>query len=266
MRDETYRPTPDGASGDADDQPEQQAVAPDTALTWQSPAERNKVLSTWRRAVFWRFAAKPRSLRLAWVLRDLFHVRDCYAFPRNSYLAAETALLPRKVQDTMAALEHGGAILRATIRVAGKRRRVIYPGAAVVERAARHAHRGACLATPTVGHAHRGASSNKRKNTPRAPRTQREVAQAAAELRERNARERTADAAGAAAPDAARCAAEGGRGRARRSQGASPDAQDHGGPQACAVDVRVALNLTPRPGLSKKRGPTNGGPFRFAFT
>ena len=195
MRDETYRPTPDGASGDADDQPEQQAVAPDTALTWQSPAERNKVLSTWRRAVFWRFAAKPRSLRLAWVLCDLFHVRDCYAFPRDSYLAAEAALLPRKVQETVAALEHGGAILRATIRVAGKRRRVIYPGAAVVERAARHAHRG--------------ASSNKRKNTPRAPRTQREVAQAAAELRERNARERTADAAGAAAPDAARCAAEG---------------------------------------------------------
>jgi hypothetical protein len=265
MRDETYRPTPDGASGDADDQPEQQAVAPDTALTWQSPAERNKVLSTWRRAVFWRFAAKPRSLRLAWVLRDLFHVRDCYAFPRNSYLAAEAG--PRKVQETMAALEHGGAILRATIRVAGKRRRVIYPGAAVVERAARHAHRGACLATPTVGHAHRGASSNKRKNTPRAPRTQREVAQAAAELRERNARERTADAAGAAAPDAARCAAEG-MCEAEPAEGKahSLTRKITAARRACAVDVRVALNLTPRPGLSKKRGPTNGGPFRFAFT
>jgi hypothetical protein len=50
MRDEIYRPTPDGASGDADDHPrEQQAVAPDAALTWQSPAERNRLLRLWRR-------------------------------------------------------------------------------------------------------------------------------------------------------------------------------------------------------------------------
>ena len=156
MRDETYRPTPDGASGrrrrSTRTTSGRARHRPDVAIAGRAQQGLEHMAA--RGVLAPRCQASLAAARMGAVRS--FHVRDCYAFPRDSYLAAEAALLPRKVQETVAALEHGGAILRATIRVAGKRRRVIYPGAAVVERAAR---------------THRGASSNKRKNTPRAPRT-----------------------------------------------------------------------------------------------
>ncbi len=123
--------------GDLDDAADgvgDQIKPPDGALTWSNTADRNKALMKWRRAVCRQFGQQPSAIRLAWVLKDLFHVRDGYCFARNAFLADQAALWPRHVQGTLKALEKGRAILRQTILTKGKRIRVIFPASAIIKR------------------------------------------------------------------------------------------------------------------------------------
>lgn len=140
-------------------QADDQQDAPECALLWHTPAKRTRALRDWRRAVFIIFGQQPRAIRMACVLRDLFHARDGFAFARNGHLAAEAAMTERHTQETLMVLEKGGAIVRATAIVKGKRMRVIYPAIAVIERAKRDASPGAWRGTPPGRHAPREASS-----------------------------------------------------------------------------------------------------------
>jgi hypothetical protein len=185
-------------------------AAPAGALTWRTAAERNKRLGAWRRAVFATFAAQPRALRLTTVLKDLFHVREGYAFARNSHLAAEAVLPERTVQTTLAALESRGAITRAMIVAGGKWLRVIYPAVAVIERVAGGDLQGSWRGVIPSDHDPRGSLMNLSQRTPKRPRSERERARRAAALREHKASRRAA-AESPAMPSPEGCAGGGER-------------------------------------------------------
>jgi Helix-turn-helix domain len=102
---------------------------PPGALTWQSAAERNRKLRAWRRAVSRGFGEK-RAIIVAWALADLFNATTGFAYPGNERLAAETGLRVNKVQEALAMLEQGGAIIRV---VATTRWRHIFPAAAILQ-------------------------------------------------------------------------------------------------------------------------------------
>ena len=103
-------------------------AAPHGALTWRSPAERNRLLKAWRSAVLGTFGDSSRCVRLAWVLSDSFNTKLGYAFPTNSWLARETLIAENKVKATLSVLEQGGAIVRAwVVRSNGQKQRAIYP-------------------------------------------------------------------------------------------------------------------------------------------
>jgi hypothetical protein len=113
-------------------------TTPSGALTWGSAAERNRQLSLWRRAVFSIFGERPRVIRVAWVLTDLFNVKTGYAFPSNPYLAQETNMAVNKLRETLLILEDHGAIIRADVinPATGQTQRVIHPATAIIPRPA----------------------------------------------------------------------------------------------------------------------------------
>jgi hypothetical protein len=149
-------------------------AAPPGALTWETPAQRNKQLRLWGRAVRSVFGEQTRCLRVAWVLADLFNAKTGYAFPTNKCLAEETGIAENKVQEALRDLEQGRAIVRQTIRRdSGQKQRVIYPGRAI-------------LPTPTVGvwgDPQQPGVQNLRRRT-RLPRSELERARLAAMLRD----------------------------------------------------------------------------------
>jgi hypothetical protein len=150
-----------------------ESTAPRGVLTWRSPSERNKLLDTWRLAVFAMFGEQSRCIRLAWVLANLFNARTGYAFASNGWLAKNTLIAENKLREALAALEAGGAILRVWIpRPNGEKQRVIYPATGILPR-------------PTVGHGgepqqvgHQNLSKR-----PRLPKTQLDYARLAASTR-----------------------------------------------------------------------------------
>jgi hypothetical protein len=142
------------------------------AITWRSGAERNRKLRQWRRAMFMHYGQQPRALRVAWVLADLFNIRDGYAFARNSHIAVQAVVTERNVQKTLTMLQKDGAILRRTITVKGQRLRVIYPATAIVEHKLRHVPRETPRATSPGRHVPRETPINLRLN-PLPPTTRR---------------------------------------------------------------------------------------------
>ena len=84
------------------------------------------------------FGERPRAIRVAWVLTDLFNVERGYAFPTNPYLAEETKLWENKLRETLLILENGGAIIRTNVTnpATGQNQRVIYPSTAIIPRPA----------------------------------------------------------------------------------------------------------------------------------
>ena len=140
-------------------------TAPSDTLTWASAAERNRLLKLWRHAVIVRFGERPRCIRLAWVLMDLFNVKSGYAFPTNYYLAEETNMWVSHVGETLLILESGGAIIRAEIAnpAIGQPQRIIYPATAIIPRPALgqgEPHLGAEGGSPAAG------APESEKNTP----------------------------------------------------------------------------------------------------
>jgi hypothetical protein len=110
-----------------------QDKTPHQALTWTSSAQRRTALRIWRRAVFAAFGESSRAIRVAWVLADWFDVKRGYAFGSDAALAQETGVPLNKLQETLTALDNGGAILRVhRVNADGNTQRHIYPSAALI--------------------------------------------------------------------------------------------------------------------------------------
>jgi hypothetical protein len=107
--------------------------APFGALTWETPAQRNKLLKAWQRGVFAIFGEQQvRVIKLCWVLANLFNVKTGYCYATNAKLAEMTLIAENKVQTTLKELEDGRAIVRGWItHPNGQKQRVIYPGRAI---------------------------------------------------------------------------------------------------------------------------------------
>lgn len=101
-------------------------AVPAEALTWHDHRERSECLRRWRIGVSRRFAREARCLRVAWILEALFH-RDGFAFPTDSYMAAELELPVNKIQSALTDLERSGSIIRASIMAGGRALRRIWP-------------------------------------------------------------------------------------------------------------------------------------------
>jgi hypothetical protein len=174
-------------------------AAPSDALTWNSAGERNRQLRLWRRAVSATFAEQPRCLRVAWHLDSLFNTKVGYAHPSNAYIANETGLATNKVQEALATLEKGGAVVRGTmIRPSGQKQRIIYPATALIPTPI-----AGVGATPTVGvgdHPHEVRAQNLRR-IPRIQSSQMALAKAHNTLRDE--RKRQGERGPASAPDLA---------------------------------------------------------------
>jgi hypothetical protein len=176
-------------------------TGPSGALTWGSSAERNRQLTRWRRAVFSIFGDRPRVIRVAWVLSDLFNIKRGYAFPSNAYLAEETNMAVNKLRATLGILESGGAIIRAEVinPATGQTQRVIHPATAIIPRTAL-GHGGR---SPTLGQ--RGEPQQPgHQNLRRIPRIQSsQIALAQADSTRRDERNRHGKRGPASAPDLA---------------------------------------------------------------
>jgi hypothetical protein len=158
-----------------------QRIAPPGALTWDSPAQRNRRLRAWRKAVSLTFAEQPRCLRVAWALDHLFNARTGFCNASNTYLASETGLTPRNLQKALAALESDGALVRGvTVQKGGQRWRAIYPAKAILT------VMGSRLPVDMGGHVHQVDVQNLRR-IPRMPKSQLAYARLAAGVASRTA-------------------------------------------------------------------------------
>ncbi len=119
---------------------------PHAALTWESTAQKRVRLQLWRSAVMKTFGEQARAIRVAWLLSSLFHAERGYAYPTDKYIAKETGVPIKRVQDALAALDDGGAICRVH-RVVGenKTQRHIYAARTLIPQ------HGGTVATPAVG-------------------------------------------------------------------------------------------------------------------
>jgi hypothetical protein len=119
---------------------------PPGALTWETPAQRNRKLKDWQRGVFAVFGEQGRAMRVCWVLSSLF-VNKGYCFATNRTLADMTVMAENKVQSTLKDLEADDAIVRGSVTDAnGQKQRVIYPAIGILIRTASR-HGG----TPNLG-------------------------------------------------------------------------------------------------------------------
>jgi len=164
-------------------------TVPPGALTWSSPAERNRKLMPWRRAVLSAFGESARCLRVAWVLDHLFNAKLGYAHPSNAYLADATGMRVNKAQGALATLETGGAILRGYVTHNGQPRRVIYPATALIPRPT-----AGQWATPTAGEGRDPQEPGvlNLRRSPRLPKSEYQRAKLAAEIAERRRSQRLA--------------------------------------------------------------------------
>ena len=128
------------------------------------------------------FGEQTRALRIAWALDGLFNVQTGYAHPSNAWLSKATGITINKVQQALAELEDGGAIVRRVLPAQpGRQRwRKIYPAVLLLD------------VTPTVGV--RGnpqllGVDNLSTTLPRRPRTQLAHAKLDAQRRERRAQQ-----------------------------------------------------------------------------
>jgi hypothetical protein len=100
-------------------------VTPPSALTWNTPGQKARLIYAWRKAVGKRFARSARVMHVAWTLEWL--LKDGYAYATDAYLSRETGIPVNKIQEALKALEDAGVIVRASVFVDGKPRRRIWP-------------------------------------------------------------------------------------------------------------------------------------------
>ena len=105
---------------------------PSCAITWTTPYQKAQRLNRWRSAVSRGFPRSARMLVLAWNLEWLF--KDGFAYVSDSYLSRKLGIPVNKIQDSLKALEDGGAIYRASVFVDGKAQRRIWPSKEIVRR------------------------------------------------------------------------------------------------------------------------------------
>jgi len=156
--------------------------APASALTWTSGKDRNRKLIPWRRAMWATFGGHARCMRIGWLLDNLFKIEAGYAHAPNDYLASESGMRANKVQEVLAILENGGAIIRTYVIYKGRKQRVIFPSAALI----RHPRFGGAQ-HPLLEGVH------KLNHTPRLPKTEFQRARLAHEIAECREAERRAN-------------------------------------------------------------------------
>jgi hypothetical protein len=141
------------------------SYSPPGALTWRTPAQRGKVLWSWREAVNRKFAERPRCLRVAWLLDCLFG-SDGYAFATDSWFERKIGLPINKVQEALLALEQGVAIIRASAIVDDKAQRRIWPSSLIIPPTVgdMDTPHGGCVIPPTVGGHTKYYRKNSQKN------------------------------------------------------------------------------------------------------
>ncbi|EKS28156.1 hypothetical protein [Afipia felis] len=104
---------------------------PENALIWRGNRARGKALRLWRSSVSRAFSARPRCLRVAWMLEWLFGKKG-YAFPTDAFLGNELGMNQDHVQEALKDLERGGAIIRASVFVRDKPERRIWPNESIL--------------------------------------------------------------------------------------------------------------------------------------
>lgn len=104
---------------------------PTTALIWHNNRAKSLALRKWRAAVSRAFSAQASCLRVAWILEWLFG-KDGFAYPTDAFIAHETGMALKHVQQAMTALERGGAIIRASVFIDGRPQRRIWPSSLVI--------------------------------------------------------------------------------------------------------------------------------------
>ena len=103
---------------------------PGGAVTWQSPAERQRLLNAWRQAVLLAFNRDARVIKVAWIIRDLMEGGYCYASDR--YISQQSGVPLNKVAVALADLERAGAIVRATTLKGRERERRIWAASRIM--------------------------------------------------------------------------------------------------------------------------------------
>jgi hypothetical protein len=156
-------------------------ATPPGALTWESAAERNRRLKLWQRGLFAMFGEQGRTIRLAWVLANLFNTKTGYCYATNTALSEMTMMAPNKVQATMLILEQARAIVRGSItHPSGRKLRVIYPATGISLGYGGTPNLG-------VGGDPQQPGAHTLSKRPRLPRTELERARLAATIREQKA-------------------------------------------------------------------------------
>ena len=153
---------------------------PEEALTWQSAKERTYKLRQFRRAMMHRFGNQGRVMRLAWLLCELCS-RNGYAYASDHYLEKETGLTRNKLAATLTQLARVGAIVRVHRKTDdGKTARHIFVGRKPIEG---YPPKWGVRVPPKTVSPKTGGQTLKRKQR-WAPRTQQDLASAAAALRD----------------------------------------------------------------------------------
>jgi hypothetical protein len=161
---------------------------PKEALTWKSPKSRAARLYDWQCAVLASFRGNAHTLGIAWLLSTLCE-KEGYAYATDSYLSRVTGVQINHVQAVLSKLEKAGAIVRGSVFQNGKAQRRIWPGTKIIPA------KSGGTDTPRIWTRDtsriRGTDSLRTHRDAKSVRkTEADHARAAAELTERNARER----------------------------------------------------------------------------
>lgn len=105
-------------------------AVPSGAITWQSPAERQRALNAWRHAVLHAFPRDARVIKVAWIIRDLMDGGFCFASDR--YISEQSGVPMNKVTVALGELEAAGAIIRGTVLKGRERVRRIFPASRIM--------------------------------------------------------------------------------------------------------------------------------------
>lgn len=106
-------------------------MLPATAIRWKGAAERTRWLVMWRSAVMRAFDTHTRAVKVCWALEGLAAGKG-HAFVGNEFLADQTGISVKRLDETLTLLERTGAIVRTRVATRKGRSRRIYLSAAII--------------------------------------------------------------------------------------------------------------------------------------
>jgi hypothetical protein len=106
-------------------------LLPETAIRWKGAAQRTRWLVMWRSAVMRTFDTHTRAVKVCWALEGLVAGKG-HAFVGNEYLANQTGLSIKRLDETLTMLERVGAIVRTRVATRRGRSRRIYLSVGII--------------------------------------------------------------------------------------------------------------------------------------